>query len=104
MKNQKIWLWSLVDAFGVFFYVMAVAWVLTNGERIFGQMQNFWGPVAFLLLFVFSALATSLLVFGRPVYLWLNNLKKEAVEMLLCTVAALCIITVIAFVINIILK
>ena len=104
MKNEKIWIWSLVNALGVFIYVMAVAWIITNGERIFGQMQNFWGPVAFLLLFVFSALVTGLLVFGRPVYLYLNNFKKEAVKMLLFTVVDLFAITLLALAVNIIFK
>jgi hypothetical protein len=102
MKNEKIWLWSLVDALGVFFYVMAVVLIITNGERIFGQMQNFWGPVSFLLLFVFSALVTGLLVFGRPAYLWLNNFKKEAVKMLLFTVVDLFAILLLALAVNII--
>jgi len=104
MKNQKIWLWSLVNALGVFFYVMAVAWIMMNGERIFGQMQNFWGPVAFLLLFVFSALVTGLLVFGWPVYLYLKNFKKEAIKMLLFTVADLFAITLLALSANILFK
>lgn len=104
MKNQKIWFWSAVSAFGVFIYVMVVAWIMMNGERIFGKMSNFWGPVAFLLLFVFSALVIGLLVFGRPVYLWLNNAKKEAIKMLLYTVVALFIITFLALLVNILIK
>jgi hypothetical protein len=83
MKNQKIWLWSAVNAIGVFVYVILVVWLITNGDKIFGQMQNFWGPVAFLLLFVFSALVTGLLVLGRPIYLWFNDKKKEAIKLLL---------------------
>ena len=104
MKNQKVLFWSTVDALGVFVYVMLVVLVITNGEKIFGQMQNFWGPVTFLLIFVFSALATGLLVFGRPVYLWLNNFKKEAVLMLIFTVIDLFIITLIALAVNIVIS
>ncbi len=104
MKNSKIFIFSLVNALGVFVYVMLVAWIMVNGEKIFGKMQNFWGPVTFLLLFVFSALVCGLLVFGRPVYLFLNNFKKEAVKMLLYTVVFLCVVTVVALIINIILK
>lgn len=104
MKNQKILFWSLVNAVGVFIYVTAVVLLITNGERVFGQMQNIWGPVAFLLLFVFSALATGLLVFGRPAYLWLNNFKKEAVTMLLFTVLDLFILTLIVLIVNVVLS
>lgn len=104
MKNSKIFIFSLINAVGVFVYVALVAWLMMNGERIFGKMQNFWGPVAFLLLFIFSALVTGLLVFGRPVYLWLNNNKKEAIKMLLFTVADLFVITLAALLVNILLK
>jgi SNF family Na+-dependent transporter len=104
MKDQKIWFWSLVDAVGVFVYVMGVVFIITNGDKIFGQMQNFWGPVAFLLLFVFSALMCGLLVFGRPVYLYLNNFKKEAIKMFLFTVVNIFAITLLALCVNIIFK
>jgi hypothetical protein len=104
MKNQKVWLWSAVNAIGVFAYVMLVVLVMTNGEKIFGQMENFWGPVAFLLLFVFSALVTGLLVLGRPIYLWLNDSKKEAVKMLLFTVANLFIVLLVAFLVNVLVR
>lgn len=104
MKNQKIWLWSAVNAIGVFAYVMLVVLVITNGEKIFGQMENFWGPVAFLLLFVFSALVCGLLVFGRPIYLWLNDKKKEAIKMLLFTVVNLFVILLVALLVNIFVR
>lgn len=104
MKNQKIWLWSLINAVGVFVYVMLVVLVMTNGEKIFGQMENFWGPVVFLLLFVFSALVCGLLVFGRPIYLWFDNNKKEAVKMLLFTVVNLFVILLLALVINFLMR
>lgn len=104
MNKQKIWLWSAVNAMGVFFYVMLVVWVITNGEKIFGQMQNFWGPVAFLLLFVFSALVCGILVCGRPIYLWFDNAKKEAVKMLLFTAANLFVILLLALLVNLLVR
>jgi len=104
MKNSKVWLWSAVNAVGVFVYVMLVVWVITNGEKVFGEMENFWGPVTFLLLFVFSALVCGLLVFGRPIYLWFDNAKKEAVKMLLFTVVNLFVILLVAFLVNVLIK
>ncbi len=104
MKNQKVWFWSLVNAVGVFIYVMLVVLVMTNGEKIFGEMENFWGPVTFLLLFVFSALVCGLLVFGRPIYLWFDNAKKEAVKMLLFTVVNLFAILLAALLVNIFVR
>lgn len=104
MKNQKIWLWSAANAIGVFAYVMLVVLVMTNGEKIFGQMENYWGPVTFLLLFVFSALVCGLLVFGRPIYLWFDNAKKEAVKMILFTVVNLFVILVAAVLVNVLVR
>lgn len=104
MKNKKIWLWSAVNAIGVFAYVMLVVLIMTNGEKIFGEMENFWGPVTFLLLFVFSALVCGLLVLGRPIYLWLNDHKKEAVKMLLFTVVNLFVILVAAVLVNVLVR
>jgi SNF family Na+-dependent transporter len=104
MKNQKIWLWSAVNAVGVFIYVVAVVLVMTNGEKIFGEMENFWGPVTFLLLFVFSALVCGLLIFGRPIYLWFDNAKKEAVKMILFTVVNLFVILLVAFLVNVLAR
>lgn len=104
MENKKVWQWAFINAVGVFFYVVLVALLMTNSEKIFGQMNTFFGPAAILLLFVFSALVCGLLVFGRPVYLFLNNFKKEAVKMLLCTVVSLFAITVLAFVVNLLVK
>ena len=97
-------MWSAVNAVGVFVYVMLVVWVITNGEKVFGEMENFWGPVTFLLLFVFSALVCGLLVFGRPIYLWFDNAKKEAVKMLLFTVVNLFVILLVAFLVNVLIK
>lgn len=104
MKNQKIWFWAAIDAVGVFVYVLIVALILTNAQNIFGQMANFWGPVAFLLLFVFSAAVCGTLVFGWPAYLWFDGAKKDAVKTLLYTVIDLFAITLLAFLINLLVR
>jgi len=65
-------------------YVLGISWFLSNTERLFGTAQEFWGPAAILLLFVFSALVTGLLILGYPIWLYLEQRKKEAVQVLLC--------------------
>jgi hypothetical protein len=104
MKKKEIIMWSFINSVGVLVYVALVATIIQNGEKIFGKMKNFAGPIAFLLLFVFSALVTGLLVLGRPVYLFLDGSKKEAVKMLLYTVGWMFLIMVLVLVINIVLK
>ena len=95
--EKKILQYGLVHAFGVLAYVGLVSWVMTHGQEFFGEPKGFIGPVAFLLLFVLSATVTSLLVLGRPVYLYFNGAKIEAVKILLSTVGWLGLITLLIF-------
>ena len=92
-EHTQLALQALLQAVGVFMYTAGVCWILTNGERIFGKMQNFWGPIAFLMLFVLSATVVGVLIFGRPVLLYLDNKRTEAIILLLTTIAWLAVIT-----------
>ncbi|OGL85876.1 hypothetical protein A3I40_00660 [Candidatus Uhrbacteria bacterium RIFCSPLOWO2_02_FULL_48_12] len=94
MDNRKLLIISFLDAAGVLVYTSAVAWVMFNGQKIFGPVKSFWGPVAFLLLFVLSASVVGLLVLGRPVYIYLDGAKREGVILLLLTILWLFVITV----------
>lgn len=98
MRNSKLILLSLLHSLGVVAYVILVVIIMNNGGQLFGGMNDIWGPIAFLLLFVISAAITGLLVFGRPVYLFLNGYKTEAVKFTLYTVGFLFLETVIFFV------
>jgi len=94
MKNAKLLLWSVIDSFGAFVYILAVALFLNNANKLFGQ-----GPggvltaVAMLLLLVLSATITGSLVLGRPAYLYLGGFKSEAVKLLIYTIVCLFVIT-----------
>ncbi len=104
MNNKDIIKWSLINSLGVVVYVALVSTVMQNGEKTFGEMKNYVGPMAFLLLFVFSALVTGLLILGRPVYLFLDSAKKEAVKMLIYTVGWMFVIIILMLVVNMLLK
>lgn len=103
MKNSKLVLRALLNSLGVLVYVSVIGLVLRNGEKIFGKVDNFMAPILFLMLFVFSALVTSLLVFGTPIYYWFKDLKKEAVKIFFYTVAWLFLIVLAVFFFTIIL-
>ena len=92
-EHTQLALQALLQAVGVFMYTAGVGWILTNGERIFGKMQNFWGPIAFLMLFVLSATVVGVLIFGRAVLLYLDNKRSEAIILLLTSTAWLAVIT-----------
>lgn len=81
----------------IFLYIVGVAYLMFNGEAIFGQVKSFLIPVAMLLLFVFSASITSLLFFGRPILLYLAGFKKEGVRLVFYTLGFLFAITACVF-------
>ena len=100
MKKSKLIIYALVNSLGVLFYVLLVAWIIFNGEKIFGQMANYWGPVAFLLLFCLSAVAVGAMIFGRSVYLYLDGHKSEAITVLAYTLVFLLALTAATLAIN----
>lgn len=99
MKNSK--LISYLNAAGVAVYVIGILFISRGGEKIFGKMDNFWGPVAFLLLFVLSAAITGALTLGRSVWLYFENRKTEAIKMFFYTIGWLFLITFIVLTVQI---
>lgn len=87
MKKPDYILKSFIYALGVFVYVLTVAWVLFHAKEIFGEPPGLLIPVFMLLLLIISATVTGLLVLGKPIYLYLDGLKKEAFVLLSATLA-----------------
>ena len=102
MKNSKIIYWSVINSLAAFAYILWVAWLMFNASSIFGQIKSFWGPAALLLLFVLSATIVGALVLGRPIYIYLNGQKIEAIKLLAYTISCLFIITIITFLVIVI--
>jgi len=71
---------SFLNAFGTGAYIAMVAWVMFHGEKVFEKMPELIGPIAFLMLFVLSAAVTGSLVLGKPLLMYLDDQKKEAVQ------------------------
>lgn len=97
MKNCKHSHCSLLNAFGVLVYVSLVAGLMLYAQELLGKMEGILGLMAFLLLYVVSAAAVGALVFGKPVMLYLDNKKREAVKMLIHTIGWLLIFTIVLF-------
>ena len=91
---------ALGHALLVLLYTSGVAWVLFNGPRIFGRMTSFWAPLAVLMLFVVSATIVGSLVLGRPILLYLDAKKNEALRFFGYTVGWLAILTLIVFLVR----
>jgi len=80
---------SFVSAAGVFIYISAVSWLISNVEHFFGNVPepNLLFPIFMLLLFVVSAAITGFLVLGKPFLTYLDGQKKEALKLLFFTLA-----------------
>jgi hypothetical protein len=47
-----------------------VAWLMMNGNNLFGKTPNLIGPMLFLALFVFSAIFSAGILLGYPFYVF----------------------------------
>jgi len=106
MKPSKLFLYSLFHALGVLIYVLAISWFLSNGEKIFnnGKPDNFLAPAVMLILLIISATITGTLVLGKPILLYLENKKIEAIKMLSYTVGWLATIAILILMSLVIIK
>lgn len=96
---KKVFSLSFLHGFGIVVYVGIVSYLMNNGDRLFGKMDNLVGPIAFLLLFTLSALVVGILGLGKPVMLYLDGKKKEAISFFLYTAGWLLIFTIVALLI-----
>ncbi len=89
---------ALINALGTAVYILLLASFMFFLESSFSDQKDTpLTVVSALLLFVCSAAITSFLVFGKPVMLYLDGKKKEALTLLGYTVGLLVLITFIAF-------
>lgn len=90
---------SMINALGTAAYVATLVTLILNGEKMFGTIDNILGPITFLLVFVISASITGGLVLGKPILMFLDGQKKEAVQLFMYTVGWLALIAVILLII-----
>lgn len=90
---------AFLHSLGVVGYIIFVAFLMVNGQTLFGNIDNsILGPIAMLLLFTLSAAVMGLLVFGRPAMLYMDGKKKEAMEFVAATVGFLFIEALVVFI------
>jgi len=95
MNNTKPVLNSFLHALAVVAYIALVAFIMNGLNETFSKVDQIHASIGILLLFTVSAAITGLLVFGRPVYLFLNDQKTEAIKFLFYTVSWLFIFTIV---------
>ena len=94
---------AFINSFGTAVYIILVATFIFSLQNLSIKEEKVIIPIGMLLLFVFSAAITGFLVFGKPIMLYIDGKKKEAVSLLGYTLAILFLITVLVFILLIIL-
>ncbi|PIN87995.1 hypothetical protein COV12_00855 [Candidatus Woesearchaeota archaeon CG10_big_fil_rev_8_21_14_0_10_32_24] len=89
---------AFIDAIGTTAYIILVVSFIFSLQVLAPKEDIVIIPIAMLLLFVTSAAITGFLVFGKPVMLYIDGKKKEAVSLLGYTLGILFLITIIFFI------
>ncbi len=76
---------SFLNALGTTIYIVGLVTSVLKGDKLFGQIDVPFAPIIFLMVFVLSAGVTGSLVLGKPLLMYLNNQKSEAVKLFLYT-------------------
>lgn len=103
MFNLKILKQSFYFSTLAVLYISFVTVVMRNASHLFGsdniENKSFIGPVVFLLLIVISVAMMGMLIFGKPVMLYIDGKKREAVAMIVSTIGCLVIYLTLLFLI-----
>ncbi|MFA6383507.1 MAG: hypothetical protein WCX17_03725 [Parcubacteria group bacterium] len=99
--DKKIIKLSFLLALGEGVYITLVALLMFGIQKLFGSKPDpvIIAPIAFLLLFVISAAISGALILGRPVMLYLDGKKKDALQLFGFILLWLILFLVIAFII-----
>ena len=104
MNKSKIVFYSVTHSLGVLAYIFLLVSFMNNGKNFFSNTPEILIGMVMLSLFILSASITGLLVLGRPIHLYFNGFKKEALTLLLSTLACLFAFLVVILSILVILK
>lgn len=86
---------SLLDSLGVAAYVLVISWIMTS---LSGQNfpQTVLGPMMMLMLLVLSVAVVGMLIFAKPVMMYLDGQKKESVWLIIYTLIWLAVFILIS--------
>lgn len=93
---------GFLQALGLTIYCGLVSLIFWQGNRLFGNVPNYLGPLLFLIIFTTSALVSALITLGYPFLLfWEKKQTKEALKLVgytacwLLLIAAILLITLV---------
>ena len=77
--NKKLVKFAFLSALGQAAYILLIALFVLYTGRLEGNEPGILPIITFLLLFVFSASLSGALILGKPILLYLEGKKKEAI-------------------------
>lgn len=91
--SKKLIRTAFFSALGELAYISLVALVMYAIGKFFGEKPDpaIIAPIAFLLMFVISAAVSGFLILGKPLMLYLDGQKKEAVQLFGLTIGWLAV-------------
>jgi len=98
MKTMNVYLRSFLHALTTAIYVFLVAWLMSSGEKFFGNTPAIFAATSVLLLFTVSAAITGYLIAGKAILMYWDGLKKEAIKMFYLTISWLVLLAVLILV------
>jgi len=93
--NKKLVLYGLASALGEAVYVILVALFMRNANHYFGINPTIFAMAAFLMIFVLSAAVSGALILGKPILMYLEGKKKEAIKLFAITLGWMLILLII---------
>jgi hypothetical protein len=87
----------LINAISASIYISIVVSIMTYGEKIVPNAAGIIVPMAFLSLFVLSAALMGYIFFYKPMQMYFDGNKKEALSLFIKTVTFFALITIILF-------
>ena len=96
MSKDNLIARAFLDALGVAGYAVAFAWIVNHIEQWFGPQEPSWlGFAMFIMIFIISACITASLVLLKPILLYLEGHKKDAVQLFVYTLLFLIILALV---------
>jgi uncharacterized membrane protein YbhN (UPF0104 family) len=99
MKKELV-KYSFLMAVGELAYIFLVVLFMRNAQKILGNDQNIISTMAFLLVVVLSASVSGALILGKPIMLYLDNKKKEAIILFSLTLGWFLLFIIIALIVS----
>ncbi len=96
MKKSEIFRFAIIDSFGTALYIIFIStFMFYASEGFFGKTETIFIPIVMLMLLVLSAAITGSLILGKPILLYIDGKKREALTLLFYTLGVFLILTII---------